>query len=378
MKLKIFSEQKYLLKQDGVRPHPMLYPFWSDLAENGSYPWQQAYNNYMENGHNFFEMVPLEEADFAVMPDDWRTVKGEVWYSKINQEAQDLYLEFARKVEKAQKPLIIFFGSDLSDEDIPLKNTFIFRHFSYRSRKKANDFIWPTFCEDFVEQYFSNQLPIRQKREKPLVSFCGLLKRNSWKIQGKKFAYHLYMLSKHKTIKVPPIEGHLLRAKVIDYLANSSLVETNFVIHNSTVFLGQKEFDKMYQNRLAYVQNMIDSDYVVCCRGAGNFSNRLFETLCCGRIPILIDTDCMLPYDFAVDWKKYCVWVEEKEIPKIGEKVAEFHRNLSPQEFEDLQHECRKFWKEWLSTEGFFSKFHLHFQLAFFQSENCSSTKFPI
>jgi len=76
----------------------------------------------------------------------------------------------------------------------------------------------------------------------------------------------------------------------------------------------------MKQMRLEFLQNMIGSDYVFCCRGAGNFSYRLYEALCCGRIPVFIDTDCVLPYDFMIDWKKYFVWVDQSELPLIAEK----------------------------------------------------------
>jgi len=49
-------------------------------------------------------------------------------------------------------------------------------------------------------------------------------------------------------------------------------------------------------------------------------SYRLYEALCCGRIPVFIDTDCVLPYDFMIDWKKYFVWVDQSELPLIAEK----------------------------------------------------------
>ena len=100
----------------------------------------------------------------------------------------------------------------------------------------------------------------------------------------------------------------------------------------------------MQKARQEYVQNMIESDYILCARGAGNFSYRLYETLSCGRIPVFIDTDCVLPYNFAIEWKKYCVWVNEGELSHIAEKVAEFHSRLSPQEFLDLQSACRRLW----------------------------------
>ncbi|NER20233.1 MAG: exostosin family protein [Symploca sp. SIO1C2] len=364
MKMKIFSEQQYLLKNDVVKPHAMLLPFWSDFAETGAHPWMNRHERYMKIAHNLFEIVPLEEADFAVMPDDWRTVVGELWYSKANPQAQELYLQFAKKAEEAGKPLIVFFGSDRSDDEVPvLKNAFIFRHSYYRSKKKPRNFVWPAFCEDFVQHYFENQLPIRQKQEKPIIGFCGLTKRDSWKFTLKRIAYSLYVLPHWQTrTKYPPFQGHILRNKVLEVLNNSDLVETNFIVKDRMAFFGNKSLEQRKKSRDEYIQNLKNSDYVVCCRGTGNFSNRLFETLCCGRIPIFIDTDCCLPYDFVVDWKKYCVWIDEKDIPNIGQKVADFHDNLSPQEFVNLQLECRKFWQEWLSTEGFFSKFNLHFK----------------
>ncbi len=94
---------------------------------------------------------------------------------------------------------------------------------------------------------------------------------------------------------------------------------------------------------------MLESDYIVCVRGSGNYSIRLYETLCCGRIPVFVNTDCVLPYEFKLKWKDYCVWIEESEISSISEKIIEFHDQLSSKDFVDLQYECRRIWKQWLS-----------------------------
>lgn len=364
MKIKIYSDAEYLLPQQGIFPHPMLYPFWEHLAEEVNLPWMNRYDNYKEIANDLFEMSSLEQADLVVMPDDWRTVVGEVWYAKPNRQAQELYLKLAQQAKEAHKPLVVFFGSDLSDQDIHIKNAYVFRHSYYSSRPKKDNFIWPTFCEDLIEKYLDGNLPFREKQDKPTVGFCGLVKRNSWKSQIKTLAYYLYMLLNHGKLGYPPIQGHILRSKIIGLLQASSLIKTNFIIRSEMVFLGKKDATdatKLLEPRLEFLQNLVNSDYVICCRGAGNFSNRLFETLCCGRIPIFVNTDSVLPYDFAIDWKQYCVWIEEAEIPHIAEKVFEFHQKLSPQDFKNLQAECRRFWKEWLSPEGFYSKFYMHF-----------------
>ncbi len=160
--------------------------------------------------------------------------------------------------------------------------------------------------------------------------------------------------------------GRSIRTQALRTLSQSAEVDTNFIIRDrfwagAVSPDGHADPDKLRKVRLEYLQNMINTDYNLCTRGAGNASFRLYETLCCGRIPVFVDTDAILPYDFTVDWKKYCVWVDQNEIPYIAEKVAEFHNKLSPQDFIDLQHECRNLWEEWLSPEGFFAHFYLHF-----------------
>jgi len=365
MRLKIYSDESFLLKYDGILPHPMLYPFWPHLVQNSPENRANKYARYTKIANELFEMTPLDEADLAIMPDDWRTVVGEVWYADRNLDAETLYLGFASKVSRAEKPLVVFFGSDLSDREVDLENSYIFRHSCYASKQKNNDFSWPTFCEDLIDQYSRGELQIRKKKENPVVGFCGLIKQNSLKNKAKEIAFYSHSLVKHRRFFYPPVKGHTLRSKVLDSLTQNPEIETNFIIREKMVFLGQKIEDsnaqKLSDVRLEFVQNLLESDYIVCCRGAGNFSNRIFETLCCGRIPIVIDTDCVLPYDFAINWKDFCVWVDESEISEVADKVLEFHQKMSNEDFERLQRKCRSVWEEWLSPEGFYSNFYLHF-----------------
>jgi hypothetical protein len=116
----------------------------------------------------------------------------------------------------------------------------------------------------------------------------------------------------------------------------------------------------MRRVREEYVRNMVESDYILCSRGAGNFSYRLYETLSCGRIPVFVDTDCVLPYDFVAPWREHLVWVDESELASLGDRVAAFHEALSDREFEDLQRSCRRLWDEYIAPEGFFTRFHEH------------------
>ncbi|HAG80157.1 MAG TPA: exostosin [Cyanobacteria bacterium UBA12227] len=360
MKLKIFSDRQYLL--DGIPHDMMLAPFWEELIETHQYPWQSMSDCYKRIGQSLFEMVPLEDADLAIMPVNWQHIRGVSWRSKVNKLALNLALEFAKKANHGGKPIVVFFSGDCSDEKIPIDNAFVFRHALYRSIKKQNNLAIPGFCEDLVQQYFGNEIPIRQKKEKPVVGFCGLVTPHSWKKRLKTIYYQGVMLTKYGKITVSPYKGHILRNKALEILANNPAIETNFLLRDRLAFLVTASLDhEKLRPRLDFVKNMAESDYILCCRGSANYSYRLFEALCCGRIPIFINTDCVLPYEFAIDWRKYCVWIDEKELPLITEKLIDFHQSLSPQDFIDLQYKCRKLWKEWLSPEGFFSNFYRHF-----------------
>ena len=109
---------------------------------------------------------------------------------------------------------------------------------------------------------------------------------------------------------------------------------------------------------------MLESDYALCVRGNGNFSYRLYETLCMGRIPVFVDTDCVLPLDFDIAWREHCVWVDETEIDRIGDRILEFHDSVDEGEFEERQRACRDLWETHISPQGFFSSFHRHFDQA--------------
>jgi hypothetical protein len=67
------------------------------------------------------------------------------------------------------------------------------------------------------------------------------------------------------------------------------------------------------------------------------------------------------PYEQWIDWKQYCVWIEERDLPRIADIVVDFHERLSPRSFQTLQKACRQLWLDWLSPQGFFSNFHRHF-----------------
>jgi hypothetical protein len=138
-------------------------------------------------------------------------------------------------------------------------------------------------------------------------------------------------------------------------------VETAFV-RRPTFWAGAWDLDEagriaaMHAARAEYVENLVASDYVLCTRGNGNYSYRLYETLSVGRIPVFVDTDSVLPFGDRVDWRSLCVWIDEHELAAIGRRVAEHYAAHSDDDFVALQRECRRVWEEWIEPSGFFRR----------------------
>ncbi len=108
-----------------------------------------------------------------------------------------------------------------------------------------------------------------------------------------------------------------------------------------------------FKPRAQFWDNIFSNDYTLCLRGAGNFSYRLYEVLASARIPLFINTNCVLPLQDEIDWKRHCVWVEEDQIDSAGKILQDFHSRLTPEEFRNLQLANRRLWEEKLSPLGF-------------------------
>jgi hypothetical protein len=149
----------------------------------------------------------------------------------------------------------------------------------------------------------------------------------------------------------------MLRASALRKLERAPGVTTNFVRRDNfwggsfSRFTGAKA-DSRRRVRLEYLDNILSSDYTLCLRGGGNFSYRFYETLSLGRVPLFVNTDCALPFaaphEGDVDWRKHVLWVEQRDLPRIGDIVREFHDSLTPDSFEALQRSNRRLWEEYL------------------------------
>jgi hypothetical protein len=104
-----------------------------------------------------------------------------------------------------------------------------------------------------------------------------------------------------------------------------------------------------------FYKNMSDNLFNLCIRGWGNYSYRFCQTICMGRIPVLIDTDCCLPFEEVFNYDDYIVRVTP------GADIATAINNFltkNKTKLNNIQQTLFVFGNEHLTPLGFFKNIH--------------------
>jgi hypothetical protein len=341
----IFSDRRFLASPS--TPHAViLAPFWGANLEPAGTPDEGRFDRYATVGASFLRLTELEDSDVAVFPQNWEAA---------GEQAAGLAEQFTAACADAGKPAAFFSGAD-STEPLPV-DAVTFRTSILRSERRANEFALPAWSEDFLERYLGGELQPRHRHGRPVVGFCG----NT--LGGLPAATRVErLLRRPREPQARRLTGERPRTRALRALGSERRLETNFVLRGNFLAGALGDPAALVETRGEYVQNMLQSDYILCVRGIGNFSYRLYETLSLGRIPVFVDTECVLPLEFEIDWRDHCVWVEEDEIDVIGDRILAFHESVNDTEFEERQRACRRLWETRISPQGFFASFHRHFQ----------------
>lgn len=357
-KFKIYTDFGLLSEGRAVQ---MLIPFLGSsiretearLIENG------RFDEFIDNGKEYLELSSIEECDACLLPIYYDLSEKRPLFEKI-------ITPFIENANSHQKKVLIFAGHDIANINITIENSIVFNSALSKSQQANNEESWPHFFEDFLKKHNAGVLKLRLKNKVPIIGFCGYAPPLNIKIGKEKVISSLKLAANYMGIiqRYPERASHSYRARAIIGLQKSKKVVLNFRLKSNFAF-GPSGLNTGNTNesnddfRKNFVENILESDYTLCVRGIGNNSIRFFETLCCGRIPIFVNTDSSLPYDSIIDWKKLCVWVEEKDIDRISDIVAEFHQAISEEDFISLQKKLRIVWEEYLSPVGFYKNLAL-------------------
>lgn len=292
------------------------------------------------------------EAEYFILPLHWTCY---LWNGKREMPAA---LEMAELADRYGKRVIIWFKGDLVPR-VPFENYVLFLPGIVRSRQKKNHIPCPVFIDDPKPKFRARTTSLRPKNEVPTVGFCGYAAsssaKNVWSIINGVGLKTLEKVGAGDFEEVPILPSTFFRSRVLRKLSRSRFVAANFLVRQNYTPAKPAETNASGDKRVSeFFGNIQGTDYTVCMRGYGNWSYRFYQTLACGRIPVFVNTECVLPT--GIDWKTYCIWVERDELSQIDRRILDFHESISATEFIDRQIKCRALWEHALTPRGFMSQ----------------------
>lgn len=324
---------------------PLLKPFF----KNKGFTDAERIGMYGVSDKDFCFVSQMADADYVILPMSWN------YYVKTKQQCKAK--RFIHKANKLGKITLVVTTGDYGVFIPVLKNAIILRTSGSRSLFNKNHQGMPVFIVDPLVKIYNSILLQTNYSKQPIIGFCG--QTNDSIVN----AIDELVKVLFRNIKFYLKQSHQLpqriqsttfnRNKVLDAIKKSKVLTANF-IERKKYRAGVVSTSDRKTTELEFYDNMLESNYVVCIRGAGNFSVRLYETLAMGRIPVFINTDCILPLPEDINWTQHAVWIEFNELYKLEEKVLEFHSKFSESEFKNLQMSNRKIWEEKLTLKGFF------------------------
>lgn len=251
----------------------------------------------------------------------------------------------ARSLEAAQqagRPIALISGSDVSRPS-PRPWRTLWRTSGFASRLGPNERIATGEVPDLLEEREAHKAGRRPWNSRPTIGFVGHV------VSVKRSAGYLRHGWQHWY-------GFTLRDRVLRAFEGSSAVDARFTRRSRNLGppgTGTDVDAERRRMRSEYVASVFENDYSLCMRGAGNWSYRFFETLAAGRIPVLIDTDSVLPGEGAIPWEQHLCRIPLASLPRAAELVADFHARLGPVGFLEMQAANRALWVDRLAPAPF-------------------------
>lgn len=124
------------------------------------------------------------------------------------------------------------------------------------------------------------------------------------------------------------------REKYLNYLENQIEFKTNFILRDTYIHKLKSYHINEFDN------NMNNNLFTFCYRGAGNFSVRFYETIMRGRIPIVVKTSSIFPYENLIDYNKLGIFIEENELGEnntLKDIILKYYNEKTKEELIEIQ-----------------------------------------
>ena len=303
--------------------------------------------------HNYTEVRSLQNCDLAVYPH--RAFQPETL------EFDSGVYEAVSIAEQYQKPLIIDATCD-SDVFLNLPTANILRCGLYRSLQQSFETECP-FWSNYRTKNVLDFMAINEKKgSKPIVGFCGTtssrgrlsnLVKSSVPKNLARCVLSQGKIARQIDTRVKEGMSLRLRQAAIDLLIGDSRLKTYFDITNSHhSYYSQNEQNRILLEKL-FIENMHKCDYTLCVRGTGNYSGRFYMALNAGRIPIVLDTDVVIPHEDLL----HLIKVPVQNLDRIGDIVLEHFESVTERGLKYMKLQNREVFNQFLAPEKFFNNY---------------------
>ncbi|BAZ46271.1 hypothetical protein NIES4102_33010 [Chondrocystis sp. NIES-4102] len=320
---------------------------WSLRSKNRDKIFQQFITQA-----NYKEVDSIEKCQIAIYP-----------YKAFNPETLELndsIYDAAVLATRFCKPLIIDATSD-SDVFLDLPTANILRCGLYKSLKKSFETECP-FWSNYRTKDNLDNLTILPKRLKPAIGFCGTtssigkLSNISKTLLPSSIAKSVLAQGKvARQVDIRIREGMSLQLReiAIKILAADRRIDSYFDISDPR----QSYYLNNESNRLElenlFISNISKCDYSLCVRGTGNYSGRFYMALNGGRIPVILDTDVVIPWED----KLHIIKIPLHSLEKIGDIILEHFEQTSEEELKTMKLENRAAYHRFIAPEKFLINF---------------------
>lgn len=312
---------------------PLMQPWWGNPYEKISLFSWEMFDAYVYDASCYTLTDDIQKADMVLAP------YRHNWLLRFDRRLLDECLDTAKK---HSLPLLV---DGLADIEYPIdqKNVYILRYGGYRFKTEPGRIQIPVATDDLLERNRNGQLSIRKKTDsKPSIGFAAWAKI-PLKLRIRTFVKEvpIYIRSIFDARYQACHKGILWRRKIINILHRSPLVSLHLRERSSFSANPKTAEGDMRKLQEEMVATILNSDYALDVKGDGNNSARLFEILSLGRIPVIVDTERIFPFQDKVDYSSFSLIVDFRDVHKLPEIVAEFHKNISPERYEEMQHNAR-------------------------------------
>lgn len=345
--IRLYADQRHYVRKHRGELLTLLRPYWKD----NPFTEEERRQMYGLTSADFTFVSTMEDTDIVLLPMSWN------YY--LAQKQVPLAWATVQEARKKNKKVVAHTTGDFGIT-LPWDDVYVLRPSGYKSRKRPREFALPVFFTDPLPRWSNGIVSSRTSHGKPVVGFCGMATTSNlrgWLESGRTLGRNILSQCRlQPEDKQSLVSSTLLRGRALTMLERDPRIETNFILREKYRAGARTEADR-HKTTAEFYATIRESDYTVCLRGGGNFSQRLYETLAMGRIPLFINTDCHLPFDEEVNWRAYCVWNEKDDLKSLPDRVIEDYSHMDSECLATRQKECRRFWEERLSFGGFHKKF---------------------